>query len=326
MKNLQMRHNGLDTLRAIAIVGIVVCHICLQLGYEPMGRVTGFLFVQIFLFMSAYLFGLNGGGDKEKCLGFVMKRWKKISATYYPFLAISITVLLLTHNEVTVKNVITHITYTNYFLKDSICGISFGHLWYLSMMMLCYVGTGMLKNGRQWMHRCLNGYGMIAVLVLGILAGKMLQELGTSSRIVFLFVSYLLVYKHADVIRRFAMRQKGKMVWGVFAVSNIVCFGLFFVPGFYNMLMIRDSVIIVTALAWLCVFLRMPETTDYGKTVRYVSAVSFEIYLVHQPIIFGQFSLIGKFGLGTAIEIAIAVTLTMVLAAMLNGVGKRIRK
>ena len=41
-----MRHNGLDTLRAIAIVGIVVCHICLQLGYEPMGRVTGFLFVQ----------------------------------------------------------------------------------------------------------------------------------------------------------------------------------------------------------------------------------------------------------------------------------------
>ena len=70
----------------------------------------------------------------------------------------------------------------------------------------------------------------------------------------------------------------------------------------------------------------MPETTDYGKTVRYVSAVSFEIYLVHHPIIFGQFSLIGKFGLGTAIEIAIAVTLTMVLAAMLNGVGKRIRK
>lgn len=66
MKNIQMRHNGLDTLRAIAIVGIVVCHICLQLGYEPMGRVTGFLFVQIFLFMSAYLFGLNGGGGAIK--------------------------------------------------------------------------------------------------------------------------------------------------------------------------------------------------------------------------------------------------------------------
>ena len=65
MKNLQMRHKGLDTLRAIAIVGIVVCHICLQLGYEPMGRVMGFLFVQIFLFMSAYLFGLNGGGIKR---------------------------------------------------------------------------------------------------------------------------------------------------------------------------------------------------------------------------------------------------------------------
>ena len=59
---LNMRHNGLVILRAIAIVGIVICHICLQLGYEPMGRVTGFLFVQIFLFMSAYLFGINGGG------------------------------------------------------------------------------------------------------------------------------------------------------------------------------------------------------------------------------------------------------------------------
>ncbi len=321
-----MRHNGLVILRAIAIVGIVVCHICLQLGYEPMGRVTGFLFVQIFLFMSAYLFGLNGGGNKDTCIRFVWKRWKKISATYYPFLAISVTVLLLTHNEVTVKNVITHVTYTNYFLKDSICGISFGHLWYLSMMMLCYVGIGMLKSGRQWMHRCLNGYGIVAVSFLGILAGKMLQELGTSSRIVFLFVSYLLVYVHADDIRRFAMRQKGTMAWGVFVVSNIVCFGLFFVPGFYDMLMIRDSVIIVTALAWLCVFLRMPETTDCGKAVRYVSTVSFEIYLVHQPVIFGQFSLIGKLGLGIAFEIAIALTLTMVLAAMLNGVGKRIQK
>ena len=60
-----MRHNGLVILRAIAIVGIVVCHICLQLGNEPMGRVTGFLFVQIFLFMSAYLFGINGGVIKR---------------------------------------------------------------------------------------------------------------------------------------------------------------------------------------------------------------------------------------------------------------------
>ena len=58
MKNFE----GMTLLRAISIVGIVICHVCLQLRMEPPGRFSGFLFVQIFLFMSAYLLGLSGGG------------------------------------------------------------------------------------------------------------------------------------------------------------------------------------------------------------------------------------------------------------------------
>ena len=80
-----MRHNGLDILRAIAIVGIVVCHICLQLGYEPMGRVTGFLFVQIFLFMSAYLFGLKGGGGQREVFRIRNEKVEKNLCYILPF-------------------------------------------------------------------------------------------------------------------------------------------------------------------------------------------------------------------------------------------------
>lgn len=321
MKNFE----GMTLLRAISIVGIVICHVCLQLRMEPPGRFSGFLFVQIFLFMSAYLLGLSGGGKSNDWKRFLFKRWKRLSAVYYPFLVIATAILLMAGQEVTTKNILTHFTYTNYILKDSICGVSFGHLWYLSMTMLCYAGVAALRSKWAWCHKWLRGYGLAGTVMLGILCGAALQHLGTSSRVVFLFFSYLLVYEHADSIRRFAVKQTGRMAWFVFVACNVICFTLFFVPGFYDMLMTRDIVIIVTAMAWMCLFIKYSDHIVCNKAVNYISAISFEIYLVHQPFIFGQFSLIGKCGLGTAAEIGIAVGITIVLAATLNAGCKRIK-
>lgn len=320
-----MKIESFVLLRAIAIAGIIACHVCLQLDIEPMGRCLGFVFVQIFLFMSACLFGLNGGGN-ENCVDFIKKRWKKLSATYYPFLVISIAILLLTNNTVTLKNVLTHFTYTNYYLKDSICGISFGHLWYISMMMLCYVGIGLLKGNVPWLRKCLHGFGIAVVAVATVLGGIMLQKHGTSSRIIFLFASYLIVYEYAGSIRHYCMSVNRVKMWCLFIICNVACVVLFHIEGFYNMLMTRDTVVILTAMSWICLFLVYSEKIKCCKVVKYVSAISFEIYLIHQPFVFGQFSLFGKTSTGLFAEGMMAICTTVVFAMMLNVLVTRMKQ
>ena len=80
--------NNINTLRAISIVGILIAHVCLQLGNEVMGRFLGYLFVDVFFIISAFLLGLKYGNSPIS-FNFLSKRWYRLSVVYLSLIHIS---------------------------------------------------------------------------------------------------------------------------------------------------------------------------------------------------------------------------------------------
>ena len=225
-----MKSDTLNILRAVSIVGIIIGHGCLQMGYEPVGRFCGYLFVQIFFLLSAYLLGMKYGSAPTE-FRFLVKRWKRLSVVYYPFLIIVVCSILLLGGSVTWKNILTHITYTNYFLQDTMYGVPFGHLWYISMMMLCYVS---LLAIRKKIFFLFHGWWLLVLSLVTLGMCMICLKNHIPSRIPIVVASYLIVFKRArDICSWFNRLRNRPMYIYTFAIlCNIICLACIIHRGF----------------------------------------------------------------------------------------------
>lgn len=317
-----MRSDSLNILRAISIVGIIIGHGCLQMGYEPIGRFCGYLFVQIFFLLSAYLLGIKYGSMPIE-LSFLMKRWKRLSVVYYPFLIIVICLILLFGGNVTWKNILTHFTYTNYFLQDTLLGVQFGHLWYISMMMLCYVSLLVLRKKTDSLFR---GWGVLVLLVVTYFVCVLCLKHHIPSRIPIVVTSYLIVFKRAkDICLWFnKLMNLPVYIYAFTILCNVSCLGLFLFWNLNDKLLMRDIIVLITACSWLLFFMTVLRDMKCGKVLGFISTISFELYLVHHPFVLGDLSWLNSGTLTENIWINgfLAVIVVFVAAFILNKVGK----
>lgn len=315
-----MKSDSLNILRAVSIVGIIIGHGCLQMNYEPIGRFCGYLFVQIFFLLSAYLLGIKYGNTNIG-MAFLQKRWKRLSAVYYPFLIIIIATLLVLGENVTFMNVMTHFTYTNYFLQDTLLGVPFGHLWYLSMMMLCYVVLLFIRSG---MERLFRGWylGVCALVTFGV--SLLCIKVHIPCRIPIVLASYMVVFKRANEICSCIDKLKKIPISVMWILCNALCLGLFLFWNLNEKLLVRDFVVLVTSCSWLLFFMKVLNGMKCGRILGFISCVSFELYLIHHPFILGEWSWLNKAVLTGNIWInAILALLVMTIGAfILNKIGK----
>ena len=317
-----MKSDSLNILRAISIIGIIIGHGCLQMGYESVGRFCGYLFVQIFFLLSAYLLGMKYGSTPIE-IGFLVKRWKRLSVVYYPFLIIVICLMLLFGENVTWKNVLTHFSYTNYPLQDCICGVSFGHLWYISMMMLCYVSLLAIRKKTFFLF---HGWRLLVLSLVTLGICMICLKNHIPSRIPIVVASYLVLFKRAkDLCSWFNILRNRPMYIYTFAIlCNIICLGLFLFWNLNDRLLIRDIVVLITAGSWLLFFMTALSDAKCGKVLGFISTISFELYLVHHPFVLGDLSWLSIDILTENIWIngSFVLIVVFVAAFTLNKVGK----
>lgn len=317
-----MKSDSLNILRAVSIVGIIIGHGCLQMGYEPVGRFCGYLFVQIFFLLSAFLLGIKYSCTTVE-INFLVKRWKRLSVVYYPYLIIVICLILLFGGNVTWKNVLTHFTYTNYFLQDSICGVSFGHLWYMSMLMFCYVSLLTLRRKINFLFR---GWWLLvlAVATLGVCVICLRNKM--PCRIPIVVISYLVVFKRAEDICLWLnrLRYQNVSVYMFVVLCNVICLGLFLFWNLNDKLLIRDIIVLITACSWLFFFMTILGDVKCGKILGFISTVSFELYLIHHPFVLGELSWLNIETLTGNIWINgfLAIIVVLFCTLFLNKLGK----
>ncbi len=152
---------ALDYLRVIATFGIIICHSCYEFpGKEFIGRLMGLTFNYVFVVLSAFLLGLAWIKNVKPVYGYryLRKRVGKLSKVYYVYLAILFLFLICTGGSVSIKNIITHILYLPWF--DKIDG--YGHLWFMTMIVICYVGVVVITK----VYAKFNAKGLINTAIL----------------------------------------------------------------------------------------------------------------------------------------------------------------
>lgn len=146
MMDTKSRIIEFDYIRVLAIAGILVCHSCFLFPnpVSDFGRYLALTFNFLFLALSAFLFGLSweSKGHPAYGISFVWKRIVKLSRSYYPYLVALFLFLYFTEGYFSWRKVVTHVLYLPWF--DKIDG--FGHLWFLTMIVICYVGCWMITK------------------------------------------------------------------------------------------------------------------------------------------------------------------------------------
>lgn len=133
------RITALDYIRSISILGILFCHSCFMWqDLDWLGRYLGQMFNFIFLILSAFLMGFKWEKDNYHALplSYVTKRIKRLSSTYYPYLLIMFVIVAIKGGIfIPWHKIAAHILFMQWF--DSL--EPYGHLWYLTMIVICYV-------------------------------------------------------------------------------------------------------------------------------------------------------------------------------------------
>ena len=164
------RIHQFDYIRAISLIGILLCHSLFEsVDYGWLGRYFALTFNFLFLILSAFIFGLawEKKGRPPYNKEFLTNRIVKLSKTYYPYLAILFLFLFFSQDYFSFRNTVSHILYLPWF--DKIDG--YEHLWFMTMIVICYLGCFLMTkiSGRPLSRNPL----AICVLIGGGYCGRL---------------------------------------------------------------------------------------------------------------------------------------------------------
>lgn len=163
----------------------------------------------------------------------------------------------------------------------------FGHLWFMTMIAICYVavyGISLLKinwGGYKWLI-----YSIL--IVAAVCAQYFLDSKGLPGYLFAFLLMFVLCFLHAKGLVQFV--QNHKWVYIVFFI--VLIYGLYW----YN----AENWQIHTSLAkWIGIAssisifglaINFLQNVKKNKTVDFVAGISFEIYLVHHVFAYGGYS------------------------------------
>lgn len=134
-----LRDYKISIIRILAMLSIVACHIC-QSQDMPIAFWLN-VGVQVFLFMSGYLYGQKIINNKKIWL---KKQFKKILIPYYIYVfCILIVYFLLAREVLTWKNVLSLVLNLQLLIAMP---KGLGHLWFIPVILISYLITPLLQK------------------------------------------------------------------------------------------------------------------------------------------------------------------------------------
>lgn len=317
------RIDSFDYIRVIAAFGIVLCHCCFGIeGFSFLGSFLGTSFNVIFLTMSAFLLGMKWetGNYKPYKPKFLTKRIVKLAYSYYPFLLAMFMFLVYAGYKVSIKNIAMHLTFLPWF--DKLPG--FGHLWFITMIVFCYIAIYLFTNmPKAFVKICKQGGVIFLALILAGTSQIIFGKLNLPNYVFIYLIAYILVFINANRILSF-FNKTPKLYLTVVAFTVIPTTIYLFKENTLNNY--TDVWVgIVNTIVIFSFLYRLLENVKYNRIIAYISSITFEIYLVHHVFCFGKYSiykLINNPILGTLAIFAISIT----FAAILNYISNTIKK
>lgn len=301
-----------DYIRVIALLGILICHSLFESAdYGWLGRYLALTFNFLFLILSAFLFGLvwEKKGRPSYNKNFLIGRIEKLSKIYYPFLAILFLFLYLSQDYFSVRNIVSHTLYLPWF--DKING--YGHLWFMTMIVICYTGCYLISKVR---FRFENDNLLIYSILGGVIMDYMLSSMGLPGYMFPYLVGYVIIFYNADNI--IGLVRRIKLPYNILQFILINMSGvLLFNKGIFN----TNSFIayllgMLCLMSIFCFMMTILKNVRESKIIVWLSGISFEIYLVHEFFL-GRYSIYGICS-NPIIGFILLILLSIIAAIMLR--------
>lgn len=305
-----------DYLRSIAILGIVMCHFCFNFRATVwFAGWCGGTFNVLFLMMSALLLGLtwNKNGRPQYGFDFLKHRFGKLSRTYYLFLIVMFAFCFAVGGyTIGVKDVVMHVAYLPWF--DKLDG--FGHLWFMTMIAICYMGVLVVSRlklawgGQLWFVYSLMIFVAIALMFL-------LGRRGLPGYMFLYLTIFVISFIEAENIVQMAYNRSR-----IIAIVHVIIVSTSLYAVFaYNMTDdITKLICMFAAFSLFGLSMMGLNEAKSNKVVSFVAGISFEIYLVHHIIAFGRFSVM-KVAPNWWTGFLLLITVSIVLSWCLNKIS-----
>lgn len=315
-------------LRAASTVMILLCHYCIQCE-TPMVASLAHIFnigVPLFFILSGFLAGYLG--IKGPVLSWYLKRSKRIFVSFWMFLFLLSIVHFLRGYQAAASD------WAMIFLgvQGSVVGIPGAEqTWFLSVLLLCYLLTPMVLNLSDWMYQQKSKMLVpLSAVVLSVLPiGYALFEQAWVSTI----LTPVSIYIFACVWGRHYSADTGYSVKKVAMAVMIAVAALVFrfaAKLYIDGTIWYDRVVVhythaVAAFAIFYTFIAVFRGPSVPGIVRFISDISFEIYLYHYVFTVGVIPVFGVTSFWL-LDCVLITALTFAISWLMNRATAKIHR
>ncbi len=286
-----IRDYKISIIRILAMISIVSCHIFQSLDMQIAFWLN--VGVQVFLFMSGYLYGQKTIDNNKN---WIIKQFKKILVPYYIYVLCIIGVyLIFASNDMTWNNVISLLT------LQIFCSLpkGLGHLWFILIILACYMITPLLQKIIKSNIYARNKKIILIFIICILVEFLFFQSKITTNicNIICYILGYLIAYEKS--------KEKNKTIECIIIILAIITNAIkifdvnsnnIVINSILNILVLNSHILLGSAIFIILYKLfkninnLLRETNK--KYIDTIDSYCYYIYITHHVFILGPLSLI----------------------------------
>lgn len=237
------------------------------------------------------------------------RRVIRLIASLWPMLTVVLALFWIFNISFSIKSFVLNYCLMGWFSKLP----GFGHLWFVTMIFLCYFMFAALSH----LRRDVSGWWLLPSFMVSTVCAICIQHIGLPGYLFLILFYCSTLFLHWEKILKWANETSMVFLVGMTILCSVLTLALFYIGALYSGgLCMYYATSLCGVMLLLCLY-RLIQGCHPCNFLIYLSAISYEIYLVHHPFCFGQFSVFqftgGKWWVGVPIIIAISLVLSIVL-------------
>ena len=279
-----VKDKSIQIVRVIAMIFIVLCHLFQKIPNNILIMSAQFFNVGvfIFLFISGYLYGKK---NITNYIEWIKKRFKTIIIPMYIFIII-ISICLIFKDAFNIKYIFIYMFNVQYFF-GSLSGT--GHLWFLSIIMICYIILLLLNKKKELIvrNKCL------IIIILTLLAIIISFISLKWSLVIWYIITFIIGYTwNSDYKNIFIVSLI--CVFSIF--GRVICQKLFDNSFVYDGIIVPFLQIILAITLYIIIkytYIKFEQFFNRKeKILNYFDEMSYYIYISHYVFFDGLLSTI----------------------------------
>lgn len=275
---------SIQLVRIIATVLILLCHLVQEFGNTTIAM-TGQFFnvgVQIFLFLSGYLYGKKNINDSKK---WILSRLKKVIIPVYIFMII-LFIIHFAMGSMNWKSLLVYLLNLQYFFGGL---LGAGHLWFISVIFICYFITIFLSKQK-------NSKRVLIISLIVIITASISSKFNHKfSMLLFYIATYLIGYSYRRYENSINLRVRTVLIISLLSIIlRLACRYLFDGTPFYDCIIVSLTQTILAISIFLAIkCLTKKFIITESKLINFLDDFSFYIYITHYMFMVGPIRTMG---------------------------------